>query len=239
MTTRTWVIVGATSIIAIEFAKLSAKAGNNLVLVGRNLNELKIIAANLELKFQINCKIIEFDAENNTRSLLTFLLESKEELDLMIAQGVMTANNELNLHNISTLIEVNILSLSKIIYQYWHRKQLKKNVLFLSSVAAFKGRAKNSLYAGTKIAIETYLLGLAQNTNLNDKIIIARLGFIDTKTTYGQKGIFYAAPPEKCAKALFKATRTNKRLIYFPKFWKLIMLGIGSLPFFIYRRLSF
>lgn len=239
MTNRTWVIVGATSIIAIEFAKLAAGTGNNLILAGRNIEHLEIIAANVKVRFNIDFKIIEFDAENNLEPLLSYLKTSTEELDLMLVSGLTIPNDELSIESINSLIEVNVTSVCKIIFQYWQKEQHKKNLLFISSVAACRGRLKNSLYGGTKSLIEIYIEGLMQNKNSNEQITIARLGFIDTKTTYGQDGVFYAASPENCARALFNAINKKKRLIYYPGFWRLIMFSISKLPFIIFKRLSF
>ena len=98
-------------------------------------------------------------------------------------------------------------------------KQKQHTILYLSSVAACRGRAKNSLYGASKTAIEIYLQGLQQAATKQQHITIARLGFIDTKQTYGVPGIFYAAPPKECAEACWKAIKRKKRLFYFPKFW--------------------
>jgi short-subunit dehydrogenase len=67
---------------------------------------------------------------------------------------------------------------------------------------------------------------------------MVRLGFIDTQQTYGQKGIFYAASPESCAKFCFKAIHKGKRLSYYPGFWRYLMMLIQNMPFRLYKRMA-
>jgi short-subunit dehydrogenase len=235
MTTRTWVILGATSIIAEHFAHLVAQSGDNLRLVGRDRSQLEIIAQDIQLRYQISCEIIIIDMAKQDSQLLTVLNSKDQELDLFIAHSDFTENNNLNAQSITQLIEVNILATSLLIHTYLNMNQKKHNLIYLSSVAACRGRFKNSLYGGSKAAIETYLQGLQQAASENQNLLIARLGFIDTKQTYGVPGVFYAAPTQDCAKACWKALKQKKRLIYFPFFWRIIMGVVTRIPFFLFK----
>lgn len=238
---RTWLILGATSIIAEKYAHEVAKNGHNLILAGRNLAQLEIIAADLSLRYHVNCQIIGVDFSHEINNLIKFLQASTMEIDLFIAHAQTTVNNELNYAKINDLILVNILSTVQIINAYLQKSQTKYHLFFLSSVAACRGRAKNSLYGASKKAIETYLAGLQQQAAANHAnllITIARLGFIDTKQTYGLSGIFYVATPTKCAAKCWQAMSANKRLLYYPAFWYLLCNIINVLPFFLYKRIK-
>ena len=150
----------------------------------------------------------------------------------------MLNNNELNFDKINELLRVNVTNTANIINAYWHKKQNQHNLIFISSVAACRGRAKNSLYGASKAAIEIYLEGLQQLASKNQQITIARLGFIDTHVTHGMPGVFYASPPKACAKACWQALKAKKNLIYHPFFWKFIMGIITRLPYFIYKKMK-
>ncbi|MBL7479045.1 SDR family NAD(P)-dependent oxidoreductase [Legionella bononiensis] len=238
MTVRTWVIIGATSIIAEEFAHCAAKEGNALRLVGRDQEQLNLIARDIELRYQVPCDIAIMDMTQPASTLLTVLKPDKQELDLFIAHSDFTGNNHLTVESITQLVQVNILATTLLIQAYLDRCQSMHHLLFLSSVAACRGRAKNSLYGGSKAAIEVYLQGLQQSATKSQHISIARLGFIDTRQTFGLPGIFHAAQPKDCAKACWIAVNKNKRLIYFPNFWRAIMAVITRIPFFIYKRMG-
>ncbi|STX29493.1 oxidoreductase [Legionella beliardensis] len=239
MKPTTWVILGATSIIAEEFAHLAGQHGHPLLLIGRDKAELEIIAADLQLRHQVDCEIIIFDFTNDMNSLIKCLQEKEEELALFIAYSDFTDNQALTFASIKTLITINISSIVQLVHGYLQKFQSQHRLIFLSSVAACRGRSKNSLYGASKAAVEVYLQGLQQTPEKNRQITIARLGFIDTAQTFGLPGIFYASPPKKCAEACWKATYAGKPLIYHPHFWRAIMAIITRLPFFIYRKLKF
>ncbi|CDZ78555.1 short chain dehydrogenase [Legionella massiliensis] len=238
MTSRTWVILGATSIIAEEFAKLAAQAGYSLLLVGRHKEQLAVIAADLGLRYKIECAVQQIDFSGDLKRLLTLLQTSPNEIDLFIAFSSIIENFDLDEQNIEQLLRVNTIATVQIINNYIHRSQSQHRMIFLSSVAACRGRAKNSLYGGSKALIETYLQGLQQASQGQLQITIARLGFIDTTQTFGLPGIFYASPPEACAKACWRASYAGKRFIYHPFFWRYIMAIISRLPFFIYKKMK-
>lgn len=237
MKNRTWLILGATSIIAEEFAHLAAAAGYSLLLVGRNLPQLEIIATDIRIRYSIHCEIFFTDFAADLTKLLAYIKNSLEEVNLLIAYSSIYDNNSLTNEKINELVKVNVASIAALIHTYLDKTQTEHRLVFLSSVAACRGRAKNSLYGGSKAAIETYLSGLQLSASKTQYLTIARLGFIDTNQTYGKPGIFYASPPKSCATACWQASYAGKRLIYHPHFWRLIMGIFCRLPFFIYRRI--
>ncbi|HHT0592348.1 TPA: SDR family NAD(P)-dependent oxidoreductase [Legionella anisa] len=238
MTQRIWVIIGATSIIAEKFAHIVAQSGHQLLLVGRQQTQLNLIANDIKLRYQISCDVLILDLIEQIDALISILKTKDGELDLFIAHSDFTDNDHLNAETIAHLIKLNVLTTALLIHTYLNRQQNQYNLLFLSSVAACRGRAKNSLYGASKASIEIYLQGLQQAASPNQHITIARLGFIDTKQTYGLPGIFYAAPPEACAKACWNSLKRRKGMFYYPYFWKMIMAIITRLPFFLYKKMG-
>lgn len=235
---RTWVILGAASIIANEFCHLVASAGHDLILVGRNTLQLDVVADDLMLRHKVNCEVLTVDLSSDFSLVIERLQRAEQTFSLFIAHSAVIDNNQLNAAAIETIIKTNVLSTVQLIHAYLHKWQKSHQLIFLSSVAACRGRAKNSLYGGSKAAIEVYLQGLQQTASNKTVIAIARLGFIDTIQTYGAEGIFYASSPKQCARACWKALKKKKRLIYHPFFWRYIMAVICCLPFFIFRRIK-
>ncbi|KGP62611.1 short-chain dehydrogenase [Legionella norrlandica] len=235
---RTWVILGATSIIAEQFAHFAAKAGHHLRLVGRNPEQLDLIARDIRLRYRIPCEIMLINFSEPSDQLITILNTEDRELDLFIAHSDFADNEHLNYQSIKYLVNTNITSTAILINAYLQSKQEKHHILYLSSVAACRGRAKNSLYGASKAAIEVFLQGLQQQATKSQKITIARLGYIDTRQTYGLPGIFYTARPYDCAKACWKKINHKKELFYYPGFWRIIMTVIAKLPSFIYKKMG-
>lgn len=233
---RTWVIVGATSVIAKEFAHLVAAKGFSLVLIARDKAQLELMASDIQIRYKVSCEIVVFDLNMNCDPLLK-TLQAYSEIDLFLAQAQMITNEDLSNEAIKEVIDINITHTAQIIRSYLLKQQNTHNLIYLSSVAAMRGRAKNSLYGASKAAIEIYLEGLQQSATKTQNITMVRLGFIDTKLTYGEKGIFYASPPLKCATACWEAIKNKKRLIYHPFFWRYIMAVVCSLPFFVFKKM--
>lgn len=237
MSTRTWLIIGATSIIAEKFAHIAAQNNHNLYLVGRDQEHLQLISEDIRLRYKVRCDIYVADLAR-AEQISKLMQQLPEEVDLLLAHSDFTLNEDLNSTSIPQLVTVNVLTSALLIDTYLKRQQNEYHIMYLSSVAACRGRAKNSLYGGSKAAIELYLEGLQQQASVNCHITIARLGFIDTRQTYGLAGIFYAAPADACAQACWNKLYANKRLFYYPKFWQLIMAIIRHLPFVIYKKMS-
>lgn len=233
---KTWVIFGATSIISQEFAHIAAQNGHSLILIARDAQQLEVIAADLQLRYRIPCETIRCDFAEEIQTLVHALQNKKEDISLFLAQSVMINNAQLTSQAISTTIQVNIQSTLQFIHAYLNKPQETHQLLYISSVAAVRGRAKNSLYGGSKAAVEVYLEGLQQSAKKTQKITIARLGFIDTKLTFGEPGIFYASPPKQCAQACWKAVKAGKRKFYHPRFWWWIMMIIKHLPFMLFKK---
>lgn len=234
---RTWLILGATSAIAESFAKLAAKAGHSLLLIGRQTQALEHIAADLQSRYSIFCEILTVDFTKNLDLIRHIFIKSSVEFDIFIAQSQMVDNAALTVQNITDVITVNITNTIQLIHAYWHKPQQQHQIIFLSSVAAGRGRAKNSLYGASKAAVEVYLEGLQQSATDRQHITIAKLGYIDTHLTYGKPGIFYAATPAACAKACWRNLTARKNAFYYPFFWAVIIRGLQALPWGIYRKL--
>lgn len=239
MNTRTWMILGATSAIAEAFAHIAAQSGHCLILVARNTEQLAIVAADIRLRYRVSCDVLFTDFSADLEKLMSHLHHNTNEVDLFIAYSSIWENKALNAETINEVVKVNIQSTVQLIHAYVNKQQTQHRLIFLSSVAACRGRSKNSLYGASKAAVEIFLEGLQQQSaEYNLHITIARLGFIDTVQTYGLPGIFYASPPHVCAKACWRASFAGKRLIYHPFFWRFIMGIICRLPFFVYKKMK-
>lgn len=238
MKKRTWAILGATSIIAERFAHIAAQNGHDLLLIGRQQAPLKTIAADLRLRYHVDCDVIPADFSTPLSTLIHLFEHPRKEMDLFVAHSLILNNDELTQDKLSQMVQVNITSTLQLIHAYWHNKQKEHRLIFLSSVAACRGRAKNSLYGASKAAIEIYLEGLQQAATSTGHITIARLGYIDTRSTHDLPGIFYASPPEVCANACWRAMKKGKRILYHPFFWRFIMGLIKHLPFWLYRKMQ-
>ena len=56
--------------------------------------------------------------------------------------------------------------------------------------------------------------------------------------TFGGKGLFLVASPEKVAQGIYKSIRKRRNVVYLPGFWRPIMFLVRLIPEAIFKRLS-
>ena len=109
----------------------------------------------------------------------------------------------------------------------------------VSSVAGDRGRQSNYLYGSTKAALTTFMDGLRVRLSKSGVCVTTvKPGFVDTPLTFGRPGIFLPGSPEGVARDIVRGIRRNRRTVYTPKMWALILFVIRNLPDFLFRRLS-
>ena len=151
----------------------------------------------------------------------------------IIANGFMgTSNlNDNFIENFEKIVKINFLDpaiISKKIINFYLSNNIKGNISIISSVAGIRGRAKNYIYGASKSAITTFFSGLRQKY-LRESITFTSiiLGFVNTKITKNEKiSKFLNSNPKKVAKKIVN-TIENKKEIYFPIKWRIIMLIIN------------
>lgn len=238
MTKDCWIILGATSVIAEEFARIAASRGCDLLLAGRDQAQLQIMQQDLQIRYGIDCELIVIDFSKPDSRLEQRLKQAGRRYHLFIAQADMRTNSLLAAENLADFYQVNVVTTAQLIHRYLQIQQPYYRLVYLSSMAACRGRSKNSLYGGAKSAIERYLEGLQQTASKDLSLTIMRLGPIDTKHCYQQKGLFPLGQPKACAQACWQAVMGQKRSAYFPRYWQWLNPVISNLPFFIFKRLG-
>lgn len=242
----TWIIAGATSAIAMQFAQLSGKRGDQIILLARDENKLKSIQADLRVRYQADVDYVLFDAikmhehETVVKKCMAF---AKYPISLLVAFGVM-AEKLADSHTPSQAIDITTANYTGVVSLCYHflpyfKQQQSGHILVLGSVAGDRGRRSNFDYGAAKAALVPFCEGLRASL-LRDHVSVTlmKLGFIDTPMTYGKPGAQLAASPEACAKACLKAADKKVAETYFPWFWRWIMLIVKMMPRAILYRLS-
>lgn len=242
---RTVLILGATSGIAKAMAHQLASEKTNLILAGRDLEELELLAGDIEIRYQVRVSIQHFDALAYDQHQAFFKACADHALlsGIVLAYGYMAGQQEAqeNFEEAKRMMEINYLSAVSILEIAADYLEKRKNgfICVISSVAGDRGRQSNYIYGSTKGALSVYLQGLRNRLFPSGvKVITVKPGFVDTKMTFGQQGMFLVAKPEQVAKRMSWAIQKGKESIYTPSFWSLIMLIIRMVPERIFKRLK-
>ncbi|HZH28445.1 MAG TPA: SDR family NAD(P)-dependent oxidoreductase [Azospirillaceae bacterium] len=242
-----WVVVGATSSVARAFAREAAQAGADLVLAGRDREDMSATASDLRLRTGRQVTVLPFDAADD-RSHDDFVAACWDgargrRLNLFYAVGSMPdqAASLADPAIARRVVEVNFLSVMSVLNRLEPglRRQGGGSVVVLGSVAGDRGRRRNFIYGSAKAGLHAYLQGMRSHlADAGVRVVTVKPGFLDTAMTWGLPGMFLVASPEACARACLKAARRGTEVVYFPGFWRPVMMAIRAVPEPIFKRLS-
>jgi decaprenylphospho-beta-D-erythro-pentofuranosid-2-ulose 2-reductase len=244
-TRRTWIVLGASSSIGRAFARRVTADGANVILAGRDTDDLQRIAADVNLRSGRDVDVLYFDAQatGQHEEFVEKCVRRDGPIDVMLLFGAMPEQEATDgdFELARQTIEVNYVGVVSVLNRLAPHleKQGEGRVVVLSSVAGDRGRLKNYLYGSAKGALNLYLQGLrARLCRSNVSVTTIKAGFLDTDMSYGMPGLFLVASPEACANACLDLSAKGRDVAYFPFFWWGIMAIIKSIPERIFKRLS-
>lgn len=243
---RKILIIGATSAIAQETAKLFAVDGNKFFLVSRDSAKLEAIAADLRVRgaqeiFFHAMDINEFDKH---AELIEKAKNALIGLDtVLLAHGTL-ANQKACEQNFALAhqeYKTNFLSVVSVLTHIANDFERQKSgcVAVISSVAGDRGRQSNYVYGSAKGGLTVFLQGLRNRLHhAGVNVITVKPGFVDTPMTMDfKKGLLWVGP-HVVAQGIYNAIIKRKRVVYVPWFWIIIMLVIKSIPERLFIRLK-
>lgn len=180
-------ITGCNSDIGSSIAKDLAK-DENLILAGRNLVELKQLKKSLLNSSNHIIWEIDLTVSDIPKRLLDFLKSNNANISSFIhVAGLfklfpvrLTKKNDLD-----NMFKVNVLSAIQIV-SVLAKKEFKialKNIIFISSISALRGKAGYSVYSSSKAALIGLAKSLAVEMQKHTAVNTLVLGAINTKAT--------------------------------------------------------
>jgi decaprenylphospho-beta-D-erythro-pentofuranosid-2-ulose 2-reductase len=250
MAAETVIILGATSAVAQQYARLQAGRGARLALVGRNADRLAAIAADLAGRGAAEAVAIPLDlAATPPEGYETAWASLAQRLGggvdvVLLAYGVLGDQKAAEADSAETirLLTVNMVSACA-----WAtaaaahlERQGSGTLVAISSVAGDRGRGSNYIYGAAKGGLALFLEGLAHRLAATPiHVLTVKPGFIDTPMTDGmnKSGPLWATA-QKVAIDIDRAIRKGRNILYTPWFWRPIMLVIRHLPRIIFNRMK-
>jgi len=242
----TWLVLGASSAIARAFARVAAAEGGDVILAGRDRDDLDKSAADVALRSGRRAVVVDFDAldyGSHAALIERARAEAGGTLNIFLAFGTMPSQPEIDAEPTLAFrtIESNYVGAVSVLQAAAPMLEAQKGgaVVVLGSVAGDRGRIKNYVYGSAKAGLSAYLQGLrARLFRSGVSVTTVKPGFVDTAMTFGLPGMFLVASPEAVARACLAAARKGREEIYVPFFWWGIMTIIRNIPERIFKRLS-
>lgn len=240
------VIFGATSAIAKAVARLYAKEGNRLFLVGRNLEQTQTLASDLNVRGakEVNYAIADLANIEEHPALITTIKQTVSKIDIaLLAHGILPNQAECNQDVKKTVdaMTVNFISPISLLTLLANEMQAQGAgvIAVISSVAGDRGRQSNYVYGAAKGGLSIFLQGLRNRLHATGVAVVTiKPGFVDTPMTASFKKGALWAKPEQVAKGIVKAIEKRRDEVYLPSFWKWIMFIIRQIPESLFKRLS-
>ena len=238
-------ILGATSPIARALAWEFASRGDEFYLAGRDRGEIQRLANDITIRFGTACQtgyLNALDFESHP-AFIASVLAQLEQLDGVVFAIGHTGDQpgeSMDPALALRIVGINYTSAVSLLAPLanYFEEQGRGFLMGISSVAGDRGRRSNYAYGASKGALSLYLEGLRHRLDRHGVAIqTLKVGFVDTSMTYGKKGLFLVASPEKVARLAY-ATRSKPGVYYLPSFWRLIMLMIRLIPERLFNRMD-
>ncbi|MDQ1264432.1 MAG: hypothetical protein QG559_1433 [Campylobacterota bacterium] len=237
-------IIGASSDIAKNIARVYAKNGYDLYLAARKSSELEELKHDIELRSSRRVILLDFDiSAYETHKKFYDSLEPKP-LGVIVVSGYMAEQKKAQKEWDETVAMINVnysgaVSILNIIAEDFE-KERRGFIVGISSVAGDRGRKTNYLYGSTKAAFSAYLSGLRNRLYESGvQVLTVKPGFVATKMTqHLELPKNLTAQPEDVAQDIFDAQQNGRNVLYTKPIWFLIMLIIKHIPEFLFKKMS-
>jgi decaprenylphospho-beta-D-erythro-pentofuranosid-2-ulose 2-reductase len=242
---ESWLVLGASSSVARAFARVAAEDGADVILAGRDMDDMARTAEDISIRTGRDVDVVAFDAQDLS-SHAAFVADVTRRtgfLNVFLAFGAMPEQEEIDADFAvaERTIAVNYSGALSVLHRLAPHleEQGDGHVVVLSSVAGDRGRLKNYVYGSAKAGLNAYLQGLrARLFRKGVSVTTIKPGFMDTDMTWGLEGMFLVASPEKAARACLAAGKKRRHVVYVPFFWWGIMNIIRHIPEFIFKKMN-
>ncbi len=238
-------ILGASSAIAKALAKAYAQRGYPLYLASRNEAEMKEMAADLSIRYNIPARGIRFDALEVAEHASFYHNLYPKPYGVICAPGYLgdPAKADTDWEEAEKIIHTNFTGCVSILSVAARHLEVDKAgfIIGISSIAGDRGRKKNTYYGAAKAGFSAYLSALRQRMFLSGvHVLTVKPGYVYAKMTEGMdlpKKL--TATPEKAAKDIYKAQQKGQNVLYTLWFWRWIMFLINRVPEGMFKKMKF
>ena len=232
------IIIGASSGMGMQLAKLMAKDGFEIGLTGRRTELLDKLVNDLPCKAY--AKYMDIANTQEAMKVLSSLIDEMGDVDLIfVSSGIGHINLDLNWDLEQETINTNVPGITAIVNtaMKYFLKRKTGHLAVITSVASLRGSAESPAYNASKAYIANYIEGMrckVKKLKLEITVTDIKAGLVDTAMAKGE-GLFWVMPLEKTAKQIYNALSKKKSEVYVTKRWGLIGFLFKRIPKVLYR----
>lgn len=230
------IVIGASSGIGLEVAKLLVGAGWTVGVGARRVERMQQIGAVAVEQIDVT--------ESNATAALQQLIDKTGGMDLFFyASGIGKQNRELHEDIELATMQTNGLGFTRMIGEAYRYFALQGNghIAAITSIAGTKGLGPAPAYSATKAMQATYLQALEQQSNkrgLDIRITDIRPGFVDTALLSGDVRYPMMLRPERVAKEIVAAINRQSHVRIIDWKYRILTAFWRRIPRFVWRRMK-
>lgn len=240
-------ILGATSAVASEVARIHARRGERLHLVGRNETKLDEIARACtgDGAASVTSQCADFDLLAQNEDVVRAAIEALSGLDVaLIAHGDLgdQVASERSFVDAEKILRTNFTSAVSLLIPLANAMEQEKrgSLGVITSVAGERGRPRNYTYGAAKGALNVFLQGLRTRLYASAvKVTTLKLGPVDSPMTKDHKKHMLFGKPASVGRDIVAAMDAGKAEAYVPAFWGAIMPVVKHTPEPVFQLLPF
>ena len=241
-------MLGATRGMGRAMARAMAKRGDELVLLGRDLDDLGRSAADLSVRSGQPARAparCDLDDPATFGPALAHARAQLEGLDVFVITAGDFATQDVLERDPSRALTLCSRNFSHTVALCEHARAalLEEGggtLCVFSSVAGDRGRKPVVIYGASKAGLSAYLEGLDHRYRGEGLVTLnVKPGFVRTSMTQGLPEPPFAGEADEVATRVLRAMDRRRAVIYAPGIWGLVMAVIRRLPRWIMRRVGF
>lgn len=235
-------LIGATSSVASDVARLWAKSGHSLVLVGRS--ESKLAQLQSELGDSVLCtRAFDFTQYDSISEVVDDLYREFGSFEIaLLAHGYLgdQLKSEHEFREAFEQVSVNFISAVAWLIPLANKMEAScGQIAVITSVAGDRGRPRNYTYGASKGALTLYLQGLRSRLFPAVTVTTIKLGPVDTPMTIAHPKNASFVTSEVAARGIVRAIEKRRREVYVPGFWRPVLWAVRAMPEPLFQRLKF
>lgn len=240
--------LGATKGMGRALARQMAERGDELFLLGRDLEDLERSARDLEVRAgqgTVGTAHCDLASPDSFAPALDAATEGLGKLDtVVVTAGTFASQDELENDTAAACRLLTVNFAHTVTFCEEARKRLLAGgggtLCVFSSVAGERGRKPVAIYGASKAGLSRYLEALDHKFRAAGlRTVCVKPGFVKTGMTAGLKPPPFAGEPEAVARQVLKAIDRGTPEVYTPPMWRWVMLVIRLLPRLVMRRIGF
>jgi short-subunit dehydrogenase len=242
------VLFGATRGMGRSLARLMARRGDRLFLLGRDAEDLERSARDLSIgdtTGDVGSALCDLDDPTTFGPALDRADRVLDGFDTVIVTAAVFESQDVLEHDLTAtgrLLEANFTH--TVLFCEDARTRLigrgGGTLCVFSSVAGDRARKPVVLYGAAKAGLSYYLEGLDHRFHAAGlRVVCVKPGFVKTGMTAGLDPPPFAGEPDAVAETVLRAIDSGRPVVYAPPVWRGIMAVIRRLPRSVMRRIGF